>query len=200
MGTLVDNGGCYFNGEIKNWLVFRQSLCRSSDDVGLGWVYEIANVLSAYLQKSVAEMSNKQREAGGIAMDFSKFSETQLKKVATMLGKSQGSFLLKQALIKHRKDTFGSNYMDHAKCGYAKEEELVEAHEQCDLAYLIKGNRQFIMLLHDAVYPKGSKLTKATTKLQSLLDGPLVKISKARLLVTKNDGAPTFGLSLSSLS
>jgi hypothetical protein len=31
------------------------------------------------------------------------------------------------------------------------------------------------MLLHDAVYPKGSKLTKATTKLQSLLDGPLVK-------------------------
>jgi hypothetical protein len=31
------------------------------------------------------------------------------------------------------------------------------------------------MLLHDAVYPKGSKLTKATTKLQRLLDGPLVK-------------------------
>jgi hypothetical protein len=31
------------------------------------------------------------------------------------------------------------------------------------------------MLLHDAVYPKGSKLTKATTKLQSLLDDPLVK-------------------------
>ena len=77
-----------------NWLIFRQSHCHSSDDLGLGWVYEIANVLSAYLQKSVAEMSNKQREAGGIAMDFSKFSETQLKKVATMLGKSQGSFLL----------------------------------------------------------------------------------------------------------
>ena len=31
------------------------------------------------------------------------------------------------------------------------------------------------MLLHDAVYPKGSKLTKATTKLQSLFDGPMVK-------------------------
>ena len=65
--------------------------------------------------------------------------------------------------------------MDHVKCGYANEEDLVEAHEQCDLAYLIKGNRQFVMLLHDAVYPKRSKLTKATTKLQSLLDGPLVK-------------------------
>ncbi len=91
-----------------------------------------------------------------------------------VLSKSQG-FLLKQALIKHHKDTFGSNYKDHAKCGYGKVEDLTEAHEQCDLAYLIKANRQFIMLLHDAVYPKGSKLTKATTKLQSLLDGPLVK-------------------------
>ena len=175
MGTPVDNGGCYFNGETKNWLVFRQSLCRSSDGMGLGWVYEIANVLSAYLQKAVAEMSNKEREAGGVATDFSKFSEAQLKKVVKLLEKSQGSFLLKQALIKHRKDTFGSNYVDHAKCGYDKEEDLVETHEQCDLAYLIKGNRQFIMLLHDAVYPKVSKLTKATTKLQSLFDGPLVK-------------------------
>jgi hypothetical protein len=51
----------------------------------------------------------------------------------------------------------------------------LSSHEQCNLAYLIKGNLQFIMLLHDAVYPKGSKLTKATTKLQRLLDGPLVK-------------------------
>jgi hypothetical protein len=65
--------------------------------------------------------------------------------------------------------------MDHVKCGYGKEEDLTEAHEQCDLAYLIKDNRQFIMLLYDAVYPKDSKLTKATTKLQSLLDGPMVK-------------------------
>ena len=77
--------------------------------------------------------------------------------------------------MKHQKGHFGLNYMNHAKCRYVKEEELVEAHEQCDLAYLIKGNRQFIMLLHDAVYPKGSKLTKATTKLQSLIDGPMVK-------------------------
>jgi hypothetical protein len=80
-----------------------------------------------------------------------------------------------EGLIKHRKDTFGSNYMDHAKCGYDNEEDLVETHEQSDIVYLIKGNRQFIMILHDTVYPKGSKLTKATTKLQSLLDGPLVK-------------------------
>jgi hypothetical protein len=80
-----------------------------------------------------------------------------------------------EGLIKHRKDTFGSNYMDHAKCGYDNEEDLVETHEQSDIVYLIKGNRQFIMILHDTVYPKGSKLTKATTKLESLLDGPLVK-------------------------
>ena len=108
-------------------------------------------------------------------MDFSKFSEAQLKKVAKALGKSQGSFLLKEALIKHRKDTFGSNYMDHAKCGYGKAEDLTEAHEHCDLAYLIKANRQFIMLFHDVVYPKGSNLTKTTTKLPSLPDGPMVK-------------------------
>jgi hypothetical protein len=143
--------------------------------MGLGWVYEIANVLSAYLQKAVAEMSKKDREAGVIASDFAKFSDAQLKKVAIVLGKSQGSFLLKQDLIKDRKDTFGSNYMDHTKCGYDKEEDFAEAREQCDLAYLIKANRQFIMLLHDSVYPKRSKLTKATTKLQSLLDDPLVK-------------------------
>jgi hypothetical protein len=65
--------------------------------------------------------------------------------------------------------------MDHAKCGYDKVKDLAETHEQCDLAYLIKANRQFIMLLHDNVYPKGSKLTRSTTKLQILLDGPLVK-------------------------
>ncbi len=93
MGTLVDNGGCCFNGEIKNWLVFRQSLCRSSDGMGLGWVYEITNVLSTYLQKTVTDMSNKEREDGDVTMDFSKFSEVQLKKVAKSLGKSKGSFL-----------------------------------------------------------------------------------------------------------
>jgi hypothetical protein len=107
MGTPVDNGGCYFNGETKHWLVFRQSLCRSSDGMGLGWVYEIANVLSAYLQKAVAEVSNKEREAGIVVTDFSKFSEAQLKKVVKLLGKSQGSFLLKQDLIEHRKNTLG---------------------------------------------------------------------------------------------
>ncbi len=132
-------------------------------------------MLSAYLQKAVAEMSKKDREAGDIVRDFAKFSDTHLKKVAILLSKSQGSFQFKQALIKHRKDTFGSNYMDHVKCGYGKAEDLTEAHEHCDLAYLIKANRQFIMLLHDAVDPKGSKLTKATTKLQSLLDVPMVK-------------------------
>jgi hypothetical protein len=95
MGTLVDNGGYYFNGEIKNWLPFRQKLCRSCDGMGLGWVYEIANVLSSYLQKEVVEMSKKDRESGVIVTDFAKFSDTQLKKVAIVLSKSQGSFLLK---------------------------------------------------------------------------------------------------------
>ncbi len=70
METLVDNGGCSFNGEIKNWMAFRQSLCRESDGKGLGWVYESANVLSSYLQKAVSEMSNKEREAGGVTTDF----------------------------------------------------------------------------------------------------------------------------------
>jgi hypothetical protein len=91
MGTLVDNGGCYFNGEIKNWLPFRQRLCRSSDDMGLGWVYEIANVRSSYLQKTVSEMSKKDREAGNITTDFAKFSDTHLKRVVIVLSKSQGS-------------------------------------------------------------------------------------------------------------
>ena len=95
MGTLVDNGGCYFNGEIKSWLPFRQKLCRLSDDMGLGWVYEIANVIFDYLQKAVAKMLKKDREAGGIVTDFEKFSDTQLKKVAIVLSKRQGSFLLK---------------------------------------------------------------------------------------------------------
>jgi hypothetical protein len=94
MGTLVDNGGCYFNGEIKSWLPFRQKLYRSSDDMGLGWVYEIVNVLSTYLQKKVPEMSKKDRETGDIATDFEKFSDAQLKMVVIVLSKSQGSFLL----------------------------------------------------------------------------------------------------------
>ena len=165
MGALVNNGGCSFHGEVKNWLAFRQSFCRESDGKGLGWVYESADVLSAYLQKAVAEMSNKEREAGGVTTDFTQFSEAQLKKVAKTLGKTQGDFLLEQTLIKHREDTFGSNYMDLAKYGYDNETDLVETHEQCDLAYLIKGNRQFIMLLHDAVYPKPCRLYLDTSML-----------------------------------
>ena len=106
----------------KNWLVFRQSLCHSSDDMELGWVYDIGNVLSVYLQKTVADMSNKEREAGVVSMDFSKFSEAQQKQVAKALGKRKSSFL---GLIKYRKDTFGSNYMDHDKCGYDNEKDLV---------------------------------------------------------------------------
>jgi hypothetical protein len=67
--------------------------------MGLGWVCETANVLSAYLQKAVAEMSNEEREAGVVVMDFTKIPEAQLKKVVKLMRKKQGSFLLKQALI-----------------------------------------------------------------------------------------------------
>ena len=112
-------------------------------------------------------MSNKERDTGGITTDFTKFSESHLKKIAQTLGKNQGTFLLHQSLINHHKDTFGSNYMDHTKCGYDNETELVETHEQCDLVYFIKDNRQFIMFLHDVVYPKGSKFTKTFTSLPS---------------------------------
>ena len=49
-------------------------------------------------------------------------------------------------------------------------------------------NRQFATLLHDAVFPSGSRLTKATAKLQSLLDGPVVKlILEGTALGVEND-------------
>ena len=60
---MVDNGGCSFNGKIKNC---RQNLCRESDSKGLGWVYESVNVISAYIQKDITKMSNKERKAGGV--------------------------------------------------------------------------------------------------------------------------------------
>jgi hypothetical protein len=133
-------------------------------------------------------------------MDFSKFSETQLKKVVKSLGKSQGSFLLKQALIKHRKDTFGSNYMDHAKCGYDNEEDLVEAHEQCDLAYLIKGNRQLCSFMIPST-PKDPSSQKLLPSCKVCSMAPWSRrFSKARLLVTRNNGTSKYGLSPPSLS
>ena len=52
------------------------------------------------------------------------------------------------------------NYKDSVKCGYADEDELSEAHNQCDLTYLIKVNRQVVTILHETVYPKGSNPTK----------------------------------------
>ena len=65
--------------------------------------------------------------------------------------------------------------MDHVKCGYEDEETLTIDHGDCDEGYFIKTNRMLVTILHDAVFPRGSNLTKTTTKLQSLLDGPLVK-------------------------
>ena len=66
--------------------------------------------------------------------------------------------------------------MDHPKCGYASLDKFVKAHKQCDQADITTFNRQFVTLLHDAVFPSGSRLTKATAKLQSLLDGPVIKL------------------------
>jgi len=47
-------------------------------------------------------------------------------------GDSQGGFLLKHAIIKNRKDFFGSHNMDHQKCGYEDEAALLKAQQQCD--------------------------------------------------------------------
>jgi hypothetical protein len=200
MGTL-DNGGCLFNGEIETLLPFRESLCRECEVKGLGWIYESANVLSAYLQKLVATISNNEREAGGIPTDFTKFTDTQLKKVKVALSKSQGVFLLKQVLIKNRKDTFGSNYMDQANCGYEDEESLAIDHGAYDEGYLIKTIRMLVTILHDTVFPRGSKFTKATTKLQSLLDDPLVKkVLQGKPLTTKDSGRTKSDSFLPSLS
>ena len=120
-------------------------------------------------------MTNIERKAGGIPTDFTKFSDSQLKKVKATLDKGQGAFLLKQTLIKNHKDTFGSNYMDQVKCGYKDETTLTIGHGAYDEGYLIETNRMFVTILHDTVYPRGSNLTKTTTNLQSLLDDPLVK-------------------------
>ena len=51
-------------------------------------------MLSAYLQKAVAEMSNKEREAGGVATDFTKFSEAQLNMLRKRLEKAKVLFYL----------------------------------------------------------------------------------------------------------
>ena len=50
--------------------------------------------------------------------------------------------------------------MDHAKCGYKVETELVIVHGACDEDYLIKTNRMIVTILHDTVFPRGSKFTK----------------------------------------
>ena len=85
-------------------------------------------------------MSNKQRKLRSrrnVHGLYTKFSNDELTKVRQELLKSQDSFLLKQDLIKHHKDTFGSNYMDPVKCGNTDKDELTEGHDQCDSASVI---------------------------------------------------------------
>jgi hypothetical protein len=74
-------------------------------------------------------MTEKQREAGDMSTNFTRTLRLEL------------------------------SDMDPGKCGYADDDELAEAHEQCDLSY-IKRNRQFVIILHDDVYPNGSKPTR----------------------------------------
>ena len=70
-------------------------------------------------------MTNKHREDGGMSTDLTKFTIGELTKIRQALQKSQGAFL-------QASQGYFWNYMDPAKCGYADEDELAEAHEQCD--------------------------------------------------------------------
>ena len=49
--------------------------------------------------------------------------------------------------------------MDHVKCGYTDEDEVTEVHDQCNGAYIMKDNRQFVTILHDPLVKKVLKDT-----------------------------------------
>ena len=117
--------------------------------MGMGWVYETVDVFSTYLQEEVAEMSNKERESRGVVMDFTKIPESQLKKVVKLLEKSQCLFNLSKPSSSIAKTLLGRTtwIMSNADTTKRQIMSLVEAHKQCDLTYLIKDNRQFIMFL-----------------------------------------------------
>jgi hypothetical protein len=86
-----------------------------------------------------------------------------------------GEFLLNQALNKNHKDTFGSNYVDHARCGYDDADKFEIDQHKCDQVYIIKENRQLLSYTMPCIQRDPSPRLEATAKLQGLLDGPLVK-------------------------
>ena len=127
----------------------------------------------------------------GHKQNHTKFSDTQLKKVKVSLDKCQGAFLHNPVLIKHHKDTFGSNYMDHAKNGYKVETSLDTAHEACDQGYLIKTYHLLVTIQHNIVFhsPEDPSLQELPPSCKVyLMVHSLRRCSKARLLVTKNIG------------
>ncbi len=58
--------------------------------------------------------------------------------------------------------------------GYSKDD-LAKAHKNCDQQYTTKVNRQFITLIHNAMFPADSKPTPAILRLQGLIDSSTVK-------------------------
>ena len=138
---------------------------------------EGANALSDHFQVIVAAMTaTSKRSAGDMSTDFSKFSKEAINEVAKKLKDSQVQFQLKYACIKNKKDTFGTHFMDPEKMGYSKDD-LAKAHKNCDQQYKTKPtvNRQFITLLHNAMFPADSKPTPAMLRLQGLIDSSTVK-------------------------
>ena len=73
------------------------------------------------------------------------------------------------------KDTFGSNYMDHARYEYVDTDKFEIAHHKCDQVYTIKGNRQLLSYTMLCIRRDPNPRLEVTAKLQGLLDGPLVK-------------------------
>jgi hypothetical protein len=100
-----------------------------------------------------------------MSTDFSKFSKEAINEVAKKLKDTQAQFQLKYACIKNKKDTFGAHFMDSEKMGYSKDD-LAKAHKNCDQQYTTKVNRQFITLIHNAMFPADSKPTPAILRLQ----------------------------------
>ncbi len=76
--------------------------------------------------------------------------------------------------IKNKKGTFGTHFMDSEKMGYSKDD-LAKAHKNCDQQYTTKVNRQFITLIHNAMFPADSKPTPAILRFQDLIDSSTVK-------------------------
>jgi hypothetical protein len=64
--------------------------------------------------------------------------------------------------------------MDPEKMVYSKND-LTKVHKNCDQQYTTKVNRQFITLLHNAMFLAESKPTPAILRLQGLIDSSTVK-------------------------